>query len=131
MRSGLQIHDEDFPRLASGQLPENSNALPRLLGVTNLYFLKALPNWPNVLSTGKRTVLQRSVSDGGLQARHLLHVSLWSFAALPLSLQGGANTTPAEGTNRGMDCTHVSTEGHGCCCRASFRAKRGRGWGAR
>ena len=63
----MQIHDEVFPRLASGQLPENSNALPRLLGVTNLYFLKALPNWPNVLSTGKRTVLQRSVSDGGLQ----------------------------------------------------------------
>ena len=63
----MQIHDEVFPRLASGQLPENSNALPRLLGVTNLYFLKALPSWPNVLSTGKRTVLQRSVSDGGLQ----------------------------------------------------------------
>ena len=66
-RSWVQIHDEVFPRLASGQLPENSNALPRLLGVTNLYFLKALPGWPNVLSTGKRTVLQRSVSDGGLQ----------------------------------------------------------------
>ena len=64
-----QIHDEVFPRLASGQLPENSNALPRLLGVTNLYFLKALPSWPNVLSTGKRTVLQRSVSDGGLQVK--------------------------------------------------------------
>ena len=63
----MQIHDEVFPRLASGQLPVNSNALPRLLGVTNLYFLKALPSWPNVLSTGKRTVLQRSVSDGGLQ----------------------------------------------------------------
>ncbi len=68
----MQIHDEVFPRLASGQLPENSNALPRLLGVTNLYFLKALPSWPNVLSTGKRTVLQRSVSDGGLQVSRKL-----------------------------------------------------------
>ena len=67
MQERVQIHDEVFPRLASGQLPENSNALPRLLGVTNLYFLKALPNWPNVLSTGKRTVLQRSISDGGIQ----------------------------------------------------------------
>ena len=64
----LQIHDEDFPRLASGQLPDNSNALPRLLGVTNLYFLKAVPSWPSVLSTGRRAVLQRSTSDSGLQA---------------------------------------------------------------
>ena len=64
-----QIHDEDFQRLASGQLPDNSNALPRLLGVTNLYFLKSLPAWPNVLSSGKRTMVQRSTGEGALQGR--------------------------------------------------------------
>lgn len=37
-----------------------------MLGVTNLYFLKSLPAWPNVLSSGKRTTLQRSTSEGGL-----------------------------------------------------------------
>ena len=36
------------------------------MGVTNLYFLKSLPAWPNVLSSGKRTVLQRSTPEGGL-----------------------------------------------------------------
>jgi hypothetical protein len=40
-RPYFTIHDEDFGALAGGQLPDNSNALPRLLGVTNLYFLKA------------------------------------------------------------------------------------------
>ena len=35
------------------------------MGVTNLYFLKSLPAWPNVLSSGKRTMLQRSNSEGG------------------------------------------------------------------
>jgi hypothetical protein len=39
-RPYFTIHDEDFGALAGGQLPDNSNALPRLLGVTNLYFLK-------------------------------------------------------------------------------------------
>ena len=42
-RPYFTIHDEDFAALAAGQLPGNSNALPRLLGVTNLYFLK-VPN---------------------------------------------------------------------------------------
>lgn len=40
-RPYFTIHDEDFGALVGGQLPDNSNALPRLLGVTNLYFLKA------------------------------------------------------------------------------------------
>ncbi len=39
-RPYFTIHDEDFGALAAGQLPDNSNTLPRLLGVTNLYFLK-------------------------------------------------------------------------------------------
>lgn len=38
------------------------------MGVTNLYFLKSLPAWPNVLSSGRRTMLQRSASEGGLPA---------------------------------------------------------------
>ncbi len=41
-RPFFTIHDEDFAALAAGQLPDNGNALPRLLGVTNLYFLKVL-----------------------------------------------------------------------------------------
>ncbi|CAL8466888.1 g6424 [Coccomyxa elongata] len=53
-RPYFTIHDPDFAHLASKQLPSNTNSLPRLLGVTNLFFLKALPTWPNVLSTGKR-----------------------------------------------------------------------------
>lgn len=39
-RPYFTIHDENFGALAAGQLPDNSNTLPRLLGVTNLYFLK-------------------------------------------------------------------------------------------
>ena len=34
------IHDPSFGALLANQLPDNSNSLPRLLGVTNLYFLK-------------------------------------------------------------------------------------------
>ena len=40
-RPYFTIHDGDFGALAAGQLPDGGNALPRLLGVTNLYFLKA------------------------------------------------------------------------------------------
>ena len=49
-RSYFTIHDPAFAALAAGELPGNSNALPRLLGVTNLYFVKA------------RTAVVRSVS---------------------------------------------------------------------
>lgn len=31
--------------------------LPKLIGLTNLYFLKALPTWPNVLSIGEKPTL--------------------------------------------------------------------------
>lgn len=31
--------------------------LPRLVGLTNLYFLKALPTWPNILSIGEKPAL--------------------------------------------------------------------------
>lgn len=49
-RPFFTIHDTDFGALASGQLPDSSNALPRLLGVTNLYFLKANLSLPKSLS---------------------------------------------------------------------------------
>lgn len=39
-RPYFTIHDAAFAELASGQLPNAANGLPRLLGVTNLYFLK-------------------------------------------------------------------------------------------
>jgi hypothetical protein len=41
-RPYFTIHDAAFAKLASGQLPDAANGLPRLLGVTNLYFLKVL-----------------------------------------------------------------------------------------
>ena len=40
-RPFFTIHDPVFAALSAGELPGNSNALPRLIGVTNLYFLKA------------------------------------------------------------------------------------------
>ncbi|KAG2431226.1 hypothetical protein HXX76_009754 [Chlamydomonas incerta] len=51
------IHDAAFGRLAGGALPGPAGEgrdVPALLGVTNLYFVRALPHWPNVLSIGKR-----------------------------------------------------------------------------
>ena len=51
-RPYLTIHDPCFARLAGGILPSLENGLPCLMGVTNFYFIKALPAWPNVLSTG-------------------------------------------------------------------------------
>lgn len=50
------IHDSDFKLLCNGQLPgaASSTSLPTLLGVTNLYFIKALPHWPHVLAVGQR-----------------------------------------------------------------------------
>ena len=49
-RPFFTIHDEDFGSLASGQLPDGGSALPRLLGVTNLYFLKVPPPPPQPIS---------------------------------------------------------------------------------
>ncbi len=43
-RPYFTIHDPAFAQLASQQLPTNANSLPRLLGVTNLFFLKVQPN---------------------------------------------------------------------------------------
>ena len=43
-RPYFTIHDPAFAHLASQQLPTNANSLPRLLGVTNLFFLKVPPD---------------------------------------------------------------------------------------
>ncbi len=39
-RPYFTIHDPAFAHLAAQELPSNTNGLPRVLGVTNLYFLK-------------------------------------------------------------------------------------------
>ncbi|KAJ9515796.1 hypothetical protein QJQ45_008693, partial [Haematococcus lacustris] len=54
------IHDPGFAALANGGLPGGGGQqggepeLPCLLGVTNLYFVRALAHWPSVLSVGVR-----------------------------------------------------------------------------
>lgn len=60
------IHDATFHELAmvhdkaqkspGGDL-EIGPHLPRLVGLTNKYFLKALPAWPNILSIGEKPAL--------------------------------------------------------------------------
>ncbi|XP_072971295.1 uncharacterized protein [Typha angustifolia] len=49
-RPYFTIHDPDFARLNS--LGEREQFPPMVLGVTNLFFLKALKNIPNVVSVG-------------------------------------------------------------------------------
>ncbi|KAJ0974900.1 hypothetical protein J5N97_016865 [Dioscorea zingiberensis] len=49
-RPYFTIHDPDFARL--NFLPEGEDFPPVLLGVTNLFFLKALRNIPHVVSVG-------------------------------------------------------------------------------
>ncbi|KAH0459804.1 hypothetical protein IEQ34_010467 [Dendrobium chrysotoxum] len=49
-RPYFTIHDPDFARLNS--LPEGYRFPPMVLGVTNLFFLKALRNIPHVISVG-------------------------------------------------------------------------------
>lgn len=38
--------------------------LPHLIGLTNLYFLKALPRWPNILSIGEKPTLAPGYATG-------------------------------------------------------------------
>ncbi len=64
-RPYLTIHDPCFAKLAAGALPTPANGLPCLLGVTNLYFIKALPAWPNVLSTGYGAQQRQQQQHGG------------------------------------------------------------------
>lgn len=41
-RPYFTIHDSAFQQLSGGRPDANSNGLPQLLGITNLYFLKVL-----------------------------------------------------------------------------------------
>ncbi|GIL89700.1 hypothetical protein Vretimale_16639 [Volvox reticuliferus] len=60
------IHDTAFSLMASGVLPgPEARDVPTLLGVTNLYFIRALPHWPNVLSIGKREGAVAAVQPSG------------------------------------------------------------------
>ena len=45
-RPYFTIHDPAFAALAAGEVPSNANGHPRLLGITNLYFLKVPPKSP-------------------------------------------------------------------------------------
>lgn len=60
------IHDATFHKLAALHDEAQRNGctefeidphLPKLVGLTNLYFLKALPGWPNTLSIGQKPSL--------------------------------------------------------------------------
>lgn len=60
-QSLIQLHDDG----KSFQDVENWRVeLPCLLGITNLYFIKVLSLWPNVLSIGERPQIQNSVGSG-------------------------------------------------------------------
>ena len=45
-RPYFTIHDPAFTALAAGEVPSNANGHPRLLGITNLYFLKVPATCP-------------------------------------------------------------------------------------
>ncbi|KAK9810174.1 hypothetical protein WJX72_006112 [[Myrmecia] bisecta] len=64
-RPYFTIHDPDFAAMSAAESPEGLAGVPRLLGVTNLYFLKALPDWPNVLSIGSKPSLAGSAQQNG------------------------------------------------------------------
>ncbi|KAL3154098.1 hypothetical protein ABBQ32_013634 [Trebouxia sp. C0010 RCD-2024] len=54
-RPFFTIHDPDYHAMTAPDQPFPSHTnLPRLLGVTNRYFLKALPQWPNTVSVGTK-----------------------------------------------------------------------------
>ena len=68
-RPYFTIHDPEFASLlrsqeGKGTMQEaqewNNHQLPTLLGVTNLYFIKVLPFWPNLLSIGERQPIQQA-----------------------------------------------------------------------
>lgn len=90
-RPYYSIHDPTFQNLIEAcdeakkqdsplDLEDN---LPHLLGVTNLYFIKALPLWPNVVSIGERPT---PVSSSGRQP-HLAGPTYGSQQGEPSRLQ--------------------------------------------
>ena len=117
-------------RTSLGWLPgsyrRTATRSPRLLGVTNLYFLKALPNWPNVLSTGKRTVLQRSISEGGLPVSDPPGKTIWQVLA-PLRLSACCPHIKSSAGTRTALALQPALTVLQSGCRASLRANRDRG----
>ncbi|KAG2489782.1 hypothetical protein HYH03_011732 [Edaphochlamys debaryana] len=70
------IHDTSFSKLTSGALPgPEVRDVPTLMGVTNLYFIRALPHWPNVLSVGKREGAAASVPPAGSLAASVFNAN--------------------------------------------------------
>lgn len=62
-RPYFTIHDPSFAALAV--LPPGTPPPPMLLGVTNVFFVKALPTWPHVLSVGYKPPPRPPVVVGG------------------------------------------------------------------
>lgn len=65
-RPYFTIHDPSFAALAV--LPPGTPPPPMLLGVTNVFFVKALPTWPHVLSVGYKPPSRPPVVAGGSSA---------------------------------------------------------------
>ncbi|KAJ9516128.1 hypothetical protein QJQ45_024559 [Haematococcus lacustris] len=100
------IHDPGFAALANGGLPGGGGQqggepeLPCLLGVTNLYFVRALAHWPSVLSVGVRDAggpwsgaSARSSASGG--------VGLAASSALTAAVGVGGGGEGAEAARAG------------------------------
>ncbi|RAL50086.1 hypothetical protein DM860_007760 [Cuscuta australis] len=65
-RPYFTIHDAEFAYLNS--LPEGATFPPMVLGVTNLFFLKALRNIPHIVSVGSPTPNSNRVSLGNISS---------------------------------------------------------------
>ncbi|KAG8379375.1 hypothetical protein BUALT_Bualt07G0082100 [Buddleja alternifolia] len=87
-RPYFTIHDPEFANLNS--LQEGSSFPPMILGVTNLFFLKALRNMPHIVSVGSpaansnRVTIGSRAFAGGIPGQqegfNLQHLSLRKFA---------------------------------------------------
>ncbi|XP_075503442.1 uncharacterized protein LOC142540887 [Primulina tabacum] len=88
-RPYFTIHDSEFSILNS--LPEGAAFPPMVLGVTNLFFLKALRNVPHIVSVGtpvshsSRLNIDSRASNGGISAQeerlNFRHLSVRKFTA--------------------------------------------------
>jgi hypothetical protein len=58
-----QQHPQHIQQQGSQQQQQQQqpadNGLPVLIGITNLYFIKMLPQWPNVVSVSKKEAVSR------------------------------------------------------------------------
>ncbi|KAK9853379.1 hypothetical protein WJX84_012047 [Apatococcus fuscideae] len=67
-RPYFSIHDSEFQAMAESQLPEEENDLPTLIGITNVFFIKALSSWPNILSVGHQATAGNGLLEAGRPA---------------------------------------------------------------